>query len=211
MRRTTIWTLGVLGALAATAAPPAAAQPRLPVEGLALRGGPPDGRGREKAREEQQKAEEKRREAEEKRREAEERARERRDEAEERAREGRERGEDGGEHGDEGRERGDDGRARGEEGRGRGEHEGPPDDAAQKRREGERELAAVARQEAHEREKHAWRVVRLERLRELAAEQGKTDKVAKVDRLIAEEQARFEKKLAKLDRKRADIRRKKGS
>jgi len=50
---------------------------------------------------------------------------------------------------------------------------------------------------------HAWRMARLDRVRELAAAEDKTDVVARVDKLIAKEQARHDKHMGVLKTKGA--------
>jgi hypothetical protein len=50
---------------------------------------------------------------------------------------------------------------------------------------------------------HAWRMARLDRVRELAAAEDKTDVVARVDKLIAKEEARHDKHMGVLNTKGA--------
>lgn len=62
-------------------------------------------------------------------------------------------------------------------------------------KEHQQQLAALRKQVTHEGQKHLQRKVRLERIRQLAADAGKTETVARVDKLIAKEQQRYDGKL----------------
>ncbi|MBN2139353.1 MAG: hypothetical protein JW720_16235 [Sedimentisphaerales bacterium] len=61
-------------------------------------------------------------------------------------------------------------------------------------KEHQQQLAALQKQLAGEEQKHLKRRVRLQRIRQLALETGKTDTVARVDKLLAKERDRFGKK-----------------
>jgi hypothetical protein len=70
------------------------------------------------------------------------------------------------------------------------------------------QLAQIDRQEDREIEKYTWRKARLERMLAVAEKAGKTDKVEKIRKLMADVDARHEKKLAHFERRRAEVRRK---
>ena len=59
----------------------------------------------------------------------------------------------------------------------------------------EQQLAALKKQLTHEEQKHFKRKARLDRIKTLAAEEGKTKTVERVDSLIQKEQQRYDRKL----------------
>ena len=65
-------------------------------------------------------------------------------------------------------------------------------------------MQALEKQLAQERQKHQRRSARLNRIQELALQEGKTDVVAKVDKLLAKENRRHERKRLGMD-KRLDM------
>jgi seryl-tRNA synthetase len=72
-------------------------------------------------------------------------------------------------------------------------------------KEHQQQLKALDEQLAHEQGKHADRVARLERMRELAAAEGDTKTVARIDKLAEKEQQRFDGRLKNMEEKRAKI------
>ncbi len=72
-------------------------------------------------------------------------------------------------------------------------------------KEHQQQLKALDEQLAHEQAKHADRVARLERMRELAAAEGDTKTVARIDKLAEREQQRFDGRLKNVEEKRAKI------
>jgi len=61
-------------------------------------------------------------------------------------------------------------------------------------KEHQQQLAALRKQLTHEEQKHLSRKARLERIRQLAADAGNTETVARVDKLIQNEQERYDTK-----------------
>jgi inner centromere protein len=72
-------------------------------------------------------------------------------------------------------------------------------------KEHQQQLKALDEQLAHEQGKHADRVSRLQRMRELAVAEGDTKTVARIDKLAEKEQQRFDGRLKNMEEKRAKI------
>jgi hypothetical protein len=66
------------------------------------------------------------------------------------------------------------------------------------------QLEAMRKQTEHEQAKHLERQARLQRIRQLAQQKGNDKLVAKVDELMAKENARYERKMRRLSEKAAD-------
>ena len=77
--------------------------------------------------------------------------------------------------------------------------------AARKGRNHQQQLRAVDKQITHEQEKHHNRVARLQRIRQLAQEKGKTDTVERIDKLLAKEQKRFDAKQKRMNGRKERI------
>jgi hypothetical protein len=60
-------------------------------------------------------------------------------------------------------------------------------------------LAAIEQQLSSEESKHRDRLARLNRVRELAQQQGSTEVVAKADKLLAEEQQQYDMKMRRME------------
>lgn len=74
-----------------------------------------------------------------------------------------------------------------------------------KGKEHQQQLKAVKRQMAHEVAKHRNRVARLRRIRQLATEEGKTETVERVDKLLEKEQKRYDSKWQRMQERRQKI------
>lgn len=77
---------------------------------------------------------------------------------------------------------------------------------AAKGKQHQQQLRAVERQMLHEETKHRQRRARLERIRELALGQGKTDIVERVDKLLRKEQQNYVRRQQKMQQARQKIR-----
>jgi hypothetical protein len=71
--------------------------------------------------------------------------------------------------------------------------------------EHQQQLEMIEQQISHEEAKHRDRLARLNRIRELAQQQGDTEKVARVDNLFPEEQRRYDMKMNIMDRGKKTI------
>lgn len=69
----------------------------------------------------------------------------------------------------------------------------------------QQQLKALEAQMFHEEAKHVKRVARLERIRELAAEEGNTKTVARVDKLLGKERQRYDRKLQRMQERKHKI------
>jgi len=69
----------------------------------------------------------------------------------------------------------------------------------------QQQLKALEEKVLREQEKHNRRVVRLNRIRELAQKQGKTETVQRVDKLLAKEQERYERTQQRMEQARGKI------
>ena len=69
----------------------------------------------------------------------------------------------------------------------------------------QQQLKALEEQTAHEETKHRERVARLERIRELAEEEGNTKTVERVNKLLGKEQQRYERKQQRMEKRKQKI------
>lgn len=72
-------------------------------------------------------------------------------------------------------------------------------------REHQQQLGAVRTQMTHEEAKHLRRQARLQRLRELAVEEGKTETIARIDKLIEKEQGRYGRKRQRMEKREEKV------
>ena len=87
----------------------------------------------------------------------------------------------------------------------RGSRKEDAQQAARKGRNPHQQLRAADTQITYEQEKHSDRVARLQRIRQLAQEKGKTDTVERIDKLLEKEQKRFDAKQERINRRREKI------
>jgi hypothetical protein len=62
----------------------------------------------------------------------------------------------------------------------------------------QQQLTAIEQQMSHEQAKHMDRLARLKRIRELAQQQGDTETLARVDKLLGQEQQRYDAKTRRM-------------
>lgn len=72
-------------------------------------------------------------------------------------------------------------------------------------KEHQQQLKAIQRQMAHEQAKHRRRLARLNRIRELAAKEGLTETVERVDKLLEKEQQRYDRKHQRIQQRRQKV------